>query len=264
MTNLQDQLNAAITVIKTGDPTAKCAAARDAHLGQFACHQARSALPERPARPTKPELVSPDLVPRRKIGSPVGRFALLHAVAHIEFNAINLAFDMAARFAGEIDDMGLDQHSFVDDWFSVGDDEARHFSMISNRLVSLGGTYGDLPAHDGLWDVARNTQNSVLARLVVAPMVLEARGLDVTPSMIEKLISVGDHTSADILSTIYEEEIGHVKIGAKWFHRVCTHLGKQPEETFKVMVKQYFRGELKPPFNIEARTMANLPEAFYH
>ena len=201
--------------------------------------------------------------PKRRLGSETGRFALLHAIAHIEFNAIDLAFDMALRFHDEITELGLDADTFINDWSGVGEDEARHFQMVNARLNELGGVYGDLPAHDGLWDAAKGTQDSVTARLVVAPLVLEARGLDVTPGMIKKLNSVGDHQSAKILETIYNEEIGHVETGARWFERVCNATGRDQEETFKSISKQRFRGILKPPFNDHARSKANLPRQFY-
>ena len=222
-----------------------------------------AAPPERPARPEKPLLRPPAEVPRRRLGTEAGRVALLHAVAHIEFNAIDLAFDMAARFSAEIAADGLDADEFLHDWFSVGADEARHFRMIEGRLEALGATYGDLPAHDGLWSAATRTADSVLARLAIAPMVLEARGLDVTPGMIERLKAAGDDESASLLGAIYEEEIGHVRAGAKWFERTCAARGLAPAETFAELVAARFDGVLKPPFNEPARTAAGLPAAYY-
>lgn len=268
MVSLNQKLAAAVSVLCASDPETKCInALMTRRLAANQPDSGRSrreiSIPDRPARPLKPALVPPVDVPRRRMSTAPGRFALLHAVAHIEFNAIDLAFDMAARFASEIDKLGLDYHGFIDDWFSVGQDEARHFKMISDRLGDLGGAYGDLPAHDGLWDAALDTRDGVLARLAVAPMVLEARGLDVTPGMIEKLTAAGDALSADILATIYKEEVAHVALGVKWFNLICAKRQLIPETVFKDLVKQSFKGKLKPPFNHEARTAAGLPEAFY-
>ncbi len=152
-----------------------------------------------------------------RLGSVQGRAALLHAVAHIEFNAINLAFDMAVRFAREADQLSLELREFVGDWIRVGGDEARHFGLIAARLKELGFRYGDFPAHDGLWEAAENTADNFLARLAVAPLILEARGLDVTPGMIRRLEGAGDNSSASILKVIYTDEIGHVACGERWF-----------------------------------------------
>ncbi|WP_428408098.1 ferritin-like domain-containing protein [Hyphococcus sp.] len=265
MSGLTSLLTAAVEVLETAEPKAKAAAAavagdlRDAGapLG------APSALPDRPARPARPELVPPGEVPRRRLGSPEGRAALLHAIAHIEFNAIDLAFDMAARFAREIEAAGLDGTAFARDWISVGGEEARHFRMIEARLADLDCRYGDLPAHDGLWEAAESTSHDALARLAVAPLILEARGLDVTPDMIERLNSAGDNASAAALEVIYREEVGHVACGKRWFDALCAARGLQPEETFKSLRNRHFRGQLKPPFNHEARAKAGLSQGFY-
>lgn len=202
-------------------------------------------------------------MPRRRLSSAAGRVALLHAVAHIEFNAIDLAFDMAARFAPAIDAADLDADRFVADWIGVGADEARHFDLVCDRLKALGAAYGDLPAHGGLWEAADATADDALARLAVAPMVLEARGLDVTPDMIAKLKAVGDDESAGVLQVIYRDEIGHVATGRRWFDALCAARGSDPETTFKRLVRARFRGLLKPPFNTEARAAAGLPERYY-
>ncbi len=220
--------------------------------------------PDRPNRPEHPVLAPPGDVPRRRLTTAAGRFALLHAVAHIELNAIDLAADMAWRFADEIDRLGLDARGFVEDWLAVARDEGRHFLMLSERLAGLGGKYGDLPAHDGLWQAAEATSDAVIARLAIAPMVLEARGLDVTPGMIEKLEAAGDRESADVLRVIYSEEIDHVRKGAHWFLQVCRAKGLNGEDTFRSLVKERFNGPLKPPFNEEARTRADLPLSFYN
>lgn len=219
-------------------------------------------VPDRPARPEQPELRPPGEMQRRRLGTVAGRAALIHAIAHIELNAIDLAFDMICRFAGDVPaDL---REAFIRDWLGVGDDEARHFTMLAARLAELGFVYGDLPAHDGLWEAAVSTSDNVLARLSVAPLVLEARGLDVTPPMIEKLKSAGDETTAAILSVIYEEEIGHVRIGAHWLKKLCEIKEMDAEQTFQHFVRERFEGKLKPPFNHEARNAAGLEENFYH
>jgi uncharacterized ferritin-like protein (DUF455 family) len=182
----------------------------------------------------------------------------LHALAHIELNAIDLAFDIVARFTGQ----SLPR-AFYDDWVSVGEDEARHFSMLATRLAELGAAYGDLNAHDGLWLAAEDTADDLLARLAVVPLVLEARGLDVTPGMIEKLRKAGDDRSADILQVIHDEEIAHVAAGARWFRQACERDNLDPAQTYRSLVRARFRGSLKPPFNRASRDAAGLPPAFY-
>ena len=253
-------------VLETGEPRAKAGAARAAAR---AWREGRAVVgtpekaPERPARPARPECVAPGKVPRRRLNSAAGRAALLHAIAHIEFNAIDLAFDMVVRFG--LDPAVADdaRRDFVEDWIGVGDDEARHFTMVADRLEALGSYYGELPAHNGLWDAAEATSALLPARLAVAPLVLEARGLDVTPGMIDRLISAGDRESAGILTVIYNEEIGHVAAGARWFRHVCARSSEDPVSRFKTLVSLYFRGNLKPPFNAEARLQADLPPDFY-
>ncbi len=208
--------------------------------------------PNRPARPMAPELLMPRYMPKRRNVA-----ALLHAIAHIEFNAIDLAWDMVARFGGDM------PRGFTDDWTQVADDEARHFQMITDRLQSYGVTYGDMPAHDGLWQSAMDTAHDLLARLAVVPLVLEARGLDVTPAMIVRLEKVNDFKSAEALSTIHEEEIAHVYAGQKWFNYLCQKKNLDPAETYQNLVSQYFKGKIKPPFNKAARTRAGFEEFFY-
>lgn len=220
-------------------------------------------LPNNPARPTAPHLVPPSDVRRRRLGTPAGRGALLHAVAHIEFNAIDLAADMIARFGHHPDISDEDRPAFIRDWISVCHDEARHFGLLQTRLTELDMSYGDLPAHNGLWEAAIKTKDNFAARLAIAPMVLEARGLDVTPGMIKKLTSVGDMDSADILKIIYNDEIGHVAIGARWFQKLAQNKSKDPESWFHELIRNYYKGQLKPPFNVQARTLAGLKEGFY-
>ena len=260
-------LEAATRVLRAAAPDEKVAAAQNAALLQEAGAPLGDideyAPPDRPARPQRPALVSPTQTPRRGLGSQEGRAALLHAIGHIEFNAIDLAFDMAVRFAGAVNALGLDSRSFVADWVAVGSDEARHFGLITDRLNALGGEYGNFPAHDGLWEAAAKTSHDLTARLVVAPLILEARGLDVTPGMIKKLAAVGDQKSADALQIIYDDEIGHVACGRSWFHKVCIEKGADPTATFLMLKEKYVPGVLKPPFNHTARDQAGLPRLFY-
>jgi uncharacterized ferritin-like protein (DUF455 family) len=195
---------------------------------------------------------------RRNFGSLAGRLALLHALAHIELNAIDLAWDLIARFG----DRGSPRE-FFDDWVYVAAEEAEHFALLASRLETLGASYGALPAHDGLWEAAAVTAHDVIARLAVVPLVLEARGLDVTPEMMLRLERAGDSDSAAILARIYRDEIGHVAVGMRWFDRLCRERGLDPEAAFHGRVRRYFCGSLKPPFNREARAEAGLPVAFY-
>lgn len=210
--------------------------------------------PDRPARPALPELVAPASVARRKINrGTAGRVALLHAIAHIEFNAIDLAWDLIARFgAPEL------PREFFDDWVRVADEEALHFGLVSARLAELGAAYGDFPAHDGLWEAAEDTKGDFLARLAVVPMVLEARGLDVTPAMIAKLRSVEDEASALVLDRIYTDEITHVAAGQRWFQFEADRQGLSPAAVWPALVSRHFKGQLKPPFNMPAREQAGM------
>ncbi|MEO1701906.1 MAG: ferritin-like domain-containing protein [Pseudomonadota bacterium] len=216
------------------------------------------AIPEYPGRPQKPDLVAPTEVKKRALKSEKGRIALLHALAHIELNAIDLALDIVARFATE-----PVPRSFFDGWMGVADDEARHFTMLRARLNEMGAAYGDLPAHNGLWEAARETSEALHARLAIVPLVLEARGLDVTQPMVEQLKNVGDPKSADILNIIYEDEKTHVAVGAKWFRFYCLRSGDKPAEAFQALVQRHFRGPLKPPFNELARAAAGVTPSFY-
>ena len=219
------------------------------------------APPDRPARPLRPKLLPPSQVPRRRLGTPAGRAALLHAIAHIELNAIDLGFDMIVRFGPHISPS--DQPHFFADWVKIGGEEAKHYALLSERLNELGVAYGDLPAHDGLWEAAARTSDHVLARLAIAPLVLEARGLDVTPQIIAKFKAQNDLASVRILEVIYAEEIGHVAIGARWFHQLCTEAGRDSTATFAHYVQERFPAGLKKPFNHEARQAAGLERPFY-
>lgn len=256
----------ALAVLKSGPPSAKLLAAK--HLAKDWENSreigiAIDAMPDNPERPDKPPLVPPGNVKRRRLGTAAGRGALLHAVAHIEFNAIDLAADMIARFGHNPDIPDNDRDRFIGDWISVCHDEARHFELLQTRLAEFDMSYGDLPAHNGLWEAALKTKSNFAARLAIAPMVLEARGLDVTPGMIKKLTRVGDTDSVNILKIIYNEEIGHVAIGARWFQKLAQIRGHDPESWFHALVSDYFAGRLKPPFNVQARTLAGLKEGFY-
>lgn len=250
-------------VLVTQEPREKAAIARqvadDWRHGKLARDsEAPTDWPDRPVRPLKPQLLPPRDMPRRKMSSQSGRKAQLHALAHIELNAIDLAFDLIGRFV----DAPLED-DFITDWMRVGADEARHFLMLADRLIELDMDYGDLPAHDGLWQVAFETRHNLLGRLSIVPLVLEARGLDVTPAMMEKFQRAGDEKSARMLSIIYEDEKTHVFAGSKWFLRLCNDDGLDPAECFRKQLKKYFGSALKPPFNMEARDEAGLPRSFY-
>ncbi|TAD91903.1 MAG: DUF455 family protein [Alphaproteobacteria bacterium] len=214
--------------------------------------------PERPARPQRPLLQSASHMPRRRITrGTAGRIGLLHALAHIELNAIDLAWDMVLRFG-----QGMPT-AFLSDWVHVAEEEALHFALLAARLAELGAAYGDLPAHDGLWEAAQDTANDRLARLAVVPMVLEARGLDVTPQMIQRLAEVEDQASAGILQRIHDDEIGHVAIGLTWFHHEATSRGLTPATAWQEAVRTHFRGAVKPPFNHTSRSRAGFPADWY-
>ena len=237
------KLNAALQAFVTAEPSEKCA--------QVAALTAIAAVPEmplQPGRPPRPLLVSPREVPSRGLGSVEGRAALCHAVAHIEFNAINLALDAALRFVGM-------PAAYYADWLSVAQDEARHFLLMRQRLQQLGYDYGDFAAHNGLWESAEKTAHDVLVRMACVPRVLEARGLDVTPNLIRRLREVGDLETVAVLEVILTEEVGHVEIGSRWFRHCCAERGLDPVPTFRRLLAE--QGiTLRPPFNHEARARA--------
>ncbi|NPD15644.1 ferritin-like domain-containing protein [Xinfangfangia sp. D13-10-4-6] len=259
----------AVQVLTTADGRAKAALGRQHAAAWFAARKAgapldigRATPPLRPARPERPELLAPRDVPRRRTGSPAGRIALLHALAHIELNAIDLHWDIIARFA----DHPMPP-SFYDDWVRAADEEAKHFTLLSDVLEEMGCYYGALPAHAGMWQAAEDTAQDFKGRLAVVPMVLEARGLDVTPGMIEifrRARDQGEQTGAlAALEVIYAEEVGHVAYGSKWFNWLCGRDGEDPKEVFHALVRHYFHGQLKPPFNEEKRAEAGIPPDFY-
>jgi uncharacterized ferritin-like protein (DUF455 family) len=252
---------AAAEVLLTADPVEKSGLSRH-HAARWRAGELGALydvpMPDRPARPPRPELLPPSRMPKRgRAGSERSRIALLHALAHIEFNAIDLAWDAAGRFGGAM------PRAFTDDWVAVADDEARHFMLLADRLAELGAAYGDLPAHDGLWEAAMSTADDLLARLAVVPQVLEARGLDVTPATESRLRAAGDKLSADVLNTIYRDEIVHVSIGNRWFRHLCDELRIEAAPTFQRLVSSRFKGALKRPFNDSARIEAGLTPAFY-
>lgn len=199
--------------------------------------------------PNKPELVQPKAVPKRGFAGSEGRAIMMHAIAHIEFNAINLALDAAQRFP----DMPV---KFYEDWLKVADEEAYHFELMRAHLRFLGAEYGDYPAHEGLWDMAEKTAHNVLARMALVPRVLEARGLDVTPGIQEKLRQAGDVHAATLLDIIFADEIGHVAIGTFWFHYLCKQQGIAPEPTFFKLIQAYLPKGMYGPYNLEARAEA--------
>lgn len=205
-----------------------------------------------PGRPARPRLVSPHEVARRSLGTEEGRAALVHAIAHIEFNAINLALDAVYRFRDMPDD-------YYRDWVCIADDEARHFQMLTARLHDMGRAYGDFDAHNGLWEMAVRTADSCLARMALVPRVLEARGLDVTPAMIMRLQQQGDTETCAILEQILVEEVPHVAAGTRWFHWCCAEQGVQPEPTFHALLAQHDVLP-RPPFNRSARLEAGFSD----
>jgi len=207
-----------------------------------------------PGRPDLPTLVPPQQVPRRKLSTQEGRIALIHAITHIEFNAINLALDAMLRFQ----DM---PEQYYKDWMRVAFEEAQHFTMLRGRLQQLDSDYGEFDAHNGLWEMAMKTRTDVVARMALVPRVLEARGLDVTPGMIQRLKNVGDMETVKILKIIFEQEIGHVAIGSKWFAYACEQENLNSEETFQRLLQEFMSGELRGPFELEARKKAGFSNA---
>ena len=208
---------------------------------------------DRPGRPPRPELVPPQQVPRRRADTLAGRAALVHALAHIEFNAIDLALDAAHRFAGM-------PPTYYADWLRVADEEAHHFELLATHLGTLGHAYGDFPAHNGLWEMALRTAHDPLVRMALVPRVLEARGLDATPLIVDRLRAAKDLRMVDILAVIERDEIGHVAIGSHWFGWLCAQRGLDPGPTFRQLLVDYDAPPLKPPFNLAARRQAGFSE----
>ena len=202
-----------------------------------------------PGRPARPKLVPARELPQRGVGSAEGRAAFIHAIAHIEFNAIDLAWDAVYRFRGL-------PPQFYADWVSVANDESRHFVLLCDRLCELGYEYGDFDAHNGLWEMAEKTAHDGLARMALVPRVLEARGLDVTPGMIVKLRNLGDSASVEILELILREEVAHVAAGSHWYRWYCDRAGVEPRSTFRELLAKYAGPVLRGPFNHQARLLA--------
>lgn len=250
----------ALQALTLSDPQQKCTQVQslwDATLAGTCSLNTQLVLqaPEHkvPGRPGKPNLVPPKAVQRRAMNTAEGRAALIHALAHIEFNAINLALDAVWRFA----DMPQDYYR---EWLQVAKEEAYHFSLLRAHLQTLGFDYGDFDGHNSLWEMVEKTQSDVLARMALVPRTMEARGLDATPPLKQKLAQAGDHAAAAILDIILRDEIGHVAIGNRWFQYLCDQRGLDIVPTFEALRQQYQAPKLRPPFNLEARKQAGFSE----
>lgn len=244
----------ALAALAEASPARKCAAV-NAMPDAIALDPLASLEPSLPlpGREPRPELVMPRDVPQRSLGTPEGRAALIHALAHIELNAVNLALDILWRFPGM-------PEAFYRDWLRVAKEEAFHFGLLRDHLASLGHAYGDFPAHNGLWEMAQKTRDSLLARLALVPRMLEARGLDVSPAIKAKLLGAGDTAAAAILDVILRDEIGHVAIGNRWYNFLCAQAGIDPVTSFDRLARDY-QAKLPPgPFNLEARRAAGFSE----
>jgi uncharacterized ferritin-like protein (DUF455 family) len=244
----------AVSVLNTSDPDAKVAVTAEAvaRWRGGAKIVGRAVPPREPARPSKPELRRPGEMPKRSAG-PKGRIALVHALTHIEFNAIDLAWDIIAR----VGDEELPA-AFFDDWVGVAGEEALHFTLLRKRLEQWGVHYGDLPAHNGLWESADLTADDLLARLALIPMTLEARGLDTNVQGAARLRQNQDPETADILDVIYTDEIRHLAVGVRWFEHICRVRGLAPVATYHRLVAERFIGRPRPPFNFEGRARAGM------
>ena len=245
---------AALEALCLRDPAAKVIATRALDpLAAVDTAWCAAHIPAIPGRPDRPALVAPGKVPQRSIHTPAGRAALLHALAHIEFNAINLALDAIWRFGAMPD-------AFYRDWLKVAQEEALHFDLLSAHLHTLGYRYGDFDAHDGLWTMTEKTRDDVLARMALVPRTLEARGLDAAPPIRAKLAQAGDHAAAAILDIILRDEVGHVAIGNHWYGWLCEQRGLEPIATYASLAQRYQAPRLKGPFNLEARRTAGFSE----
>ncbi|CAB3789704.1 hypothetical protein LMG28688_02957 [Paraburkholderia caffeinitolerans] len=255
---------AALCALRERDPLAKADAVGTLHAevldaasrGAAYWDAARTlvAPADLPGRPARPELVEPRSLQRRSMSTPQGRVVLLHALAHIEFNAINLALDAVWRFANLPD-------AFYADWLRVAAEEAYHFSLLRQRLADYGHVYGDFPAHNGLWEMCERTSGDVLARMALVPRVLEARGLDASPPIRARLKQAGDDESAAILDIILRDEVGHVRIGNHWFRYLCDARGLDPHAAWLTLAAQYNAPRMRGPFNFEARRSAGFDQA---
>ncbi|WP_312994918.1 ferritin-like domain-containing protein [Achromobacter animicus] len=248
---MREQALAALAATAWPDKLARVRAiADDARLD---CERVLAPVAGLPGRPAKPDLVAPGEVKHRSMATTEGRAALLHALAHIEFNAVNLALDIMWRFAGM-------PEAFYRDWLRVAREEALHFDLLRQRLDVLGYAYGDFPAHNGLWDMAERTQHDLLARLALVPRTLEARGLDASPMIRSKLAGAGDAQSAAIVDIILRDEIGHVAIGNHWYKQQCAQAGKEPVACYAELAARYQAPRLRGPFNLEARRAAGFDD----
>lgn len=206
-----------------------------------------------PGRPIRPHLVLPTAIKHLSLATIEGRAALIHSIAHIELNAIDLALDIVWRFPGL-------PEQFYRDWVTIAKEEARHFSLLRDHLQTLGFDYGDFDAHNSLWEMAERTKHDVLARVALVPRTLEARGLDASPAVKKKLVSAGDHKAGEILDVILKDEIGHVAAGNRWYRWICTERGLDPIKTYADLVDRYDAPKLRPPFNMQARRLAGFDE----
>ncbi len=249
----------ALACLRTEDPQLKAELtgqlARDWAARRLDLEPA-AGLPEltEPGRPRRPQLVAPGRLAKRSMGSALGRAALVHAVAHIELNAIDLALDAVYRFRGL-------PRAFYGDWIGVAVEEARHFAMLRERLRQLGCEYGDFPAHDGLWSLALQTAADPLLRMALVPRVMEARGLDVAPGMIERLRAAGDTETASALEVILQDEIGHVRAGTRWLRHLCAERGLDPEATYFELLERHLGAAVRYPLHLEARRQAGFSES---
>ena len=232
---------------------AQCLAQAEPHAAQLSV-DARFSVSHSPGRPCKPELVHPARVPSRGVGTSNGRGLLIHALAHIEFNAINLALDAVLRFANM-------PEAYYRDWWTVACEEALHFRLLCDRLAFYGLSYGDCSAHDGLWQMAEKTSDSVLARMALVPRLMEARGLDVSPAIRDRLAKNGDQDSADVLDIILRDEVGHVEVGNRWFAYLCEQAQCEPMATYEKLTHEYGAPWPRPPFNRQARLAAGFTPA---
>ncbi|MFP4272263.1 MAG: ferritin-like domain-containing protein [Halothiobacillaceae bacterium] len=239
---------AARSILMTPEPREKARRSKalyDQACTGFCCEDERvtpiEAVPD-PGRPAKPDLVLPRDLARRDMRSQAGRVVLAHALAHIEFNAINIALDAVYRFRG------MPKQYYLD-WLQVAAEEGAHFVLLADYLADHGAGYGDFPAHGGLWEMVRRTDDDVLVRMALVPRVFEARGLDVTPGMQRKLAAAGDDRLVAILDVIYREEIGHVEIGTRWFRHACAERGVPPRETFRDLLRAYMSGRIRGPYD---------------
>ncbi len=244
----------ALALLAVTDPAQKAAGVRALDLrGAVDACVGLEEPPGLPGRPVRPVLVPPGQVRPRPVNTLQGRATLLHALAHIEFNAINLALDIAWRFPGLPD-------AFYRDWLRVAQEEALHFTLLREHLRTLGHDYGDFPGHDALWEMAAKTRGDVLARVALVPRTLETRGLDASPPIKAKLVAVGDHRAGEILDVILRDEIGHVALGNRWYRHLCKERGLDPVATYAALAETHRAPRPKGPFNVEARRAAGFTE----